>query len=328
LTSGILVVKIHAVLSAAFWILGKEMSAMKKRLAGTLMVFAVASLGIMAVARAAEDQPTAKKPKELILDCGNGASLKLLLIPAGQFMMGGDETPEQVARKCGGEKAMADWFQNEQPQHQVKITRPFYMGVYLVTQAQYEAVMGNNPSFFKGESLPVEQVSWNDAVEFCKKLSAKTGQTVRLPTEAEWEYACRAGTTTAFNTGETISTEQANYNGNFTYGSGRKGKTEVRLCQLGALRRMASDFITCTATCGNGARTGTTQGTTRIVRPTIRQGRRKVINGWCAAVLGTLVRGIAAPPLAAGSIRRTTPTLSSVFGSCARRNSDRVTVFR
>jgi formylglycine-generating enzyme required for sulfatase activity len=80
------------------------------------------------------------------------------------------------------------------------------MGVYVVTQAQYEAVMGVNPAAFKGERNPVDSVNWNDAVEFCKKLSAMTGQTVRLPTEAEWEYACRAGTTTPFNTGETIST--------------------------------------------------------------------------------------------------------------------------
>ena len=112
----------------------------------------------------------------------------------------------------------------------MKITKPFYMGVYVVTQAQYEAVMGVNPSYFKGENNPVEQVSWNDAVEFCKKLSAKTGQTVRLPTEAEWEYACRAGTTTPFNTGETISTDQANYNGNYTYGSGQQGRIPGEDC--------------------------------------------------------------------------------------------------
>ena len=76
------------------------------------------------------------------------------------------------------------------------------MGVYEVTQEQYEAVMGTNPSMFKGPENPVEQVSWNDAVEFCKKLSTKTGKMVRLPTEAQWEYACRAGSKTAFGYGD------------------------------------------------------------------------------------------------------------------------------
>jgi len=210
------------------------LSAMKKRTGGTLMAFALAGLVMIPVARAGENQPTVQRPKELTLDCGKAVSLKLVLIPAGEFKMGGDEPPEQVARKCNGLPAKAEWFQDEQPQHRVKITKPFYMGVYVVTQAQYEAVMGANPSNFKGESNPVEQVSWNDTVEFCKKLSAKTGQTVRLPTEAEWEYACRAGTTTPFNTGETISTDQANYNGNFTYGSGSKGEYRQKTVVVGS----------------------------------------------------------------------------------------------
>jgi formylglycine-generating enzyme required for sulfatase activity len=207
---------------------------MKKRLVGTPIAFVAASLGIMAVAWAAENPSGVKQPKELTLDCGKDVSLKTVLVPAGEFKMGGDEPPEQVARKCNGVEAKAEWFQEEQPQHQVKITKPFYMGVYVVTQAQYEAAMGVNPSNFKGESNPVEQVSWNDTVEFCKKLSAKTRQTVRLPTEAEWEYACRAGTTTPFNTGETISTDQANHNGNFTYGSGSKGEYRQKTVAVGS----------------------------------------------------------------------------------------------
>ena len=94
----------------------------------------------------------------------------------------------------------------QRPQHKVRITKPFYLGVTEVTQEQYECVMGKNPSYFsetgmgadevKGmytSNFPVEKVSWEDAVEFCKKLSAKEGETYRLPTEAEWEYACRAG---------------------------------------------------------------------------------------------------------------------------------------
>ena len=220
--------------TTAFVAVALALSAMKKRTEKTLMAFALAILVMIPVARAGEDQPTVQQPKELTLDCGKDVSLKLVLIPAGEFKMGGDEPPEQVAQKCNGLQAKAEWFQNEQPQHRVKITKPFYMGVYVVTQAQYEAVMGVNPSYFKGESNPVEQVSWNDAVEFCKKLSAKTGQTVRLPTEAEWEYACRAGTTTPFNTGETISTDQANYNGNFTYGSGIKGEYRQKTVAVGS----------------------------------------------------------------------------------------------
>jgi formylglycine-generating enzyme required for sulfatase activity len=207
---------------------------MQKRLLRILMAFAVAGLSMMSCAQVRENRPTVKLPKELTLDCGKGASLKLVLIPAGEFLMGGDEPSEQVARECNNLRVNSESFQKERPQHLVKITKPFYMGVYVVTNAQYEAVMGVNPSFFKGESNPVEWVSWNDAVEFCKKLSAKTGQMVRLPTEAEWEYACRAGTTTPFNTGETISTEQANYSGNFTYGSGRKGENRKKTVPVGS----------------------------------------------------------------------------------------------
>jgi len=104
------------------------------------------------------------------------------------------------------------------------------MSKFVVTQAQYEAVMGKNPSHFKGNifsegaNRPVETVSWNDAVEFCQKLSVKAKRQFRLPSEAEWEYACRAGTTTPFYFGDTISTDQANYNGNHIYGSGKKGE--------------------------------------------------------------------------------------------------------
>ncbi len=101
--------------------------------------------------------------------------------------------------------------------------RRFFLGKYPVTQKQYEAVMGNNPSYFKGPNRPVENVSWNDTTEFFQRLSQKTGRQYRLPSEAEWEYACRAGTTTPFYFGETITTDLANYNGNYTYGSAPKG---------------------------------------------------------------------------------------------------------
>ena len=108
-------------------------------------------------------------------------------------------------------------------------------GVYTVTQEQWQAVMGNNPSHFKGEkNLPVEKVSWDDCQEFIKKLREKDKKPYRLPTEAEWEYACRAGTTTPFHFGETISTDQANYNGNFTYGNGKKGVYRKKTTPVGS----------------------------------------------------------------------------------------------
>lgn len=140
----------------------------------------------------------------------NSIGMKFVWISPGMFLMG---SPKNEAGRSDNEA-----------QHEVKLTKGFYMSAYLVTQEQWQAVMGNNPSAFKGEkNLPVEQVSWDDCQEFIKKLREKDKKLYRLPTEAEWEYSCRAGTTTPFHFGETISTEQANYNGNVTYGDGKKG---------------------------------------------------------------------------------------------------------
>ena len=112
----------------------------------------------------------------------------------------------------------------DETQHGVTLTKGFHLGIHQVTQAQWQAVMGANPSNFKGDgNLPVESVSWDDCVAFCEALGNKDGKTYRLPTEAEWEYACRAGTTTPFHFGDTISVNQANYDGNYIYGSGKKG---------------------------------------------------------------------------------------------------------
>ena len=128
-------------------------------------------------------------PSSVTLNLGKGVTMKLVRIRRGRFMMGSPNSEE-------GRKA------EEGPQHLVTISKPFYMGVTEVTQAQYEAVMGTNPSANKGPTNPVEYVTWNDATEFCRKLSERTHRTVRLPTEAEWEYACRAGTTTRFSFGD------------------------------------------------------------------------------------------------------------------------------
>ena len=169
------------------------------------------------------EQAVVKEHYHFTLDLGKGITMKLVKIPAGTFMMG----------SSAGEK---DRDSDEGPQHKVTITKPFYMGTCEVTQEQYEAITSKNPSYFKGAKNPVGKVSWNDAVAFCKALSDKTGKTVRLPTEAEWEYACRAGTTTPFNTGETISTDQANYDGNYTYGSGRKGVYRKKTIAVGSFK--------------------------------------------------------------------------------------------
>ena len=157
--------------------------------------------------------------KDFVEDLGNGITLTMVQIPGGTFMMGSLE----------GE---AERDKDESPQHQVKVPG-FFMGKYEITQAQYQAIMGKKPSKFKGEKRPVEQVSWDDAVEFCKKLSQKRGKTYRLPSEAEWEYACRAGTKTPFYFGETITTDLVNYNGNFPYGSAPKGEYRQQTTDVG-----------------------------------------------------------------------------------------------
>jgi formylglycine-generating enzyme required for sulfatase activity len=161
-----------------------------------------------------------------IEDLGNGIQLEMVMIPGGSFMMGSPETEEGSN-------------DDERPQHQVTI-KAFCLGKYQVTQAQWKAVaafpqvnkeLKLDPSRFKGDNRPVEQVSWEDAVEFCDRLSRHTKRQYRLPSEAEWEYACRAGTTTPFHFGETITTNLANYQGtdneeykwSGSYGSGPKG---------------------------------------------------------------------------------------------------------
>jgi formylglycine-generating enzyme required for sulfatase activity len=118
-----------------------------------------------------------------------GITLEMVGLPAGQFLMGSPDSDPYVEN-------------HEKPPHQVKVNS-FAIGKYPITQVQYEAVMGNNPSHFKNNPQnPVESVSWNDAQAFCQKLSQITGKTYRLPTEAEWEYACRAGTTTRYYFGD------------------------------------------------------------------------------------------------------------------------------
>jgi formylglycine-generating enzyme required for sulfatase activity len=130
----------------------------------------------------------------LTLDLGGGVKWEGVLIPAGTFVMG---SPAGEA-KTDEESAM-------EKQHKVTISQPFYMGKYELTQAQYARVMAANPSGIKGDDLPVCNVSWQDAQDFCDKLAKQVKRPVQLPTEAQWEYACRAGTTTAYHSGNTIA---------------------------------------------------------------------------------------------------------------------------
>ncbi|RKY30135.1 MAG: formylglycine-generating enzyme family protein [Candidatus Omnitrophota bacterium] len=129
----------------------------------------------------------------------NSIGMKMRLIHPGSFMMGSENS----------------WY-DEKPAHKVTITKPFCIGIYPVTQAEYEAIMGVNPSYFYfgRTNRPVEMVSWHDAKEFCRRLSEKEGKTYRLPTEAEWEYCCRAGTTTEYYWGDRVNGRYAWYRHN------------------------------------------------------------------------------------------------------------------
>jgi len=176
-----------------------------------------------------DKKPAASKApdKEITLDLGGKATMKFTLLPAGEFMMGSKLSAEEVARRfapggaTGVVRITAGDFTDEHPRRQVTISTPFYMGVMEVTRAQWKVLKHTQP--WSGQSYTRDKadhaasyISWNDATEFCKALSKKTGRTVRLPTEAEWEYACRAGTTTAFNCGDDSSRlgDYAQYRGN------------------------------------------------------------------------------------------------------------------
>ncbi len=174
-------------------------------------------------------------PRELT----NRIGMKLTLIPPGEFMMGSPKSEE-------GRDS------DEGPQHRVRITKAFYLGVYEVTQGEYERVVGTNPSALAPEGsgsgrvwtqdtsrFPVERVSWEEAVEFCRALSALPGERTagreyRLPTEAEWEYACRAGTTTPFHFGGVLDASQANCDGNHPYGTSTFGPYLERTTTVGS----------------------------------------------------------------------------------------------
>ncbi|WP_016951752.1 bifunctional serine/threonine-protein kinase/formylglycine-generating enzyme family protein [Anabaena sp. PCC 7108] len=175
-----------------------------------------------------EIQRSQKKAELFLEELENGIILELVIIPSGTFLMGSPENELESTDRGS-------------PQHQVTI-KPFFMGKFTVTQAQWKAVscfpkvqidLNPDPSHFKGANRPVEQISWYEAQEFCARLSRKTGKLYRLPSEAEWEYACRAGTTTPFYFGATLSTNLANYNGEYVYSNGSKGVNRKETTNVG-----------------------------------------------------------------------------------------------
>jgi formylglycine-generating enzyme required for sulfatase activity len=163
---------------------------------------------------------------------GTGIGPDLVLIPTGRFQMGSHEHEQALAIKAGAQK---NWLDREMPQHWVGIEQPFAMGRFPVTVGQWRQFVRATgwesqsdtdwraPGFAQNDEHPVVGVSWMDAQQYLRWLSEMTGQLYRLPSESEWEYACRAGTRTAFSFGDTISTEQANYDGNYTYNGSRRG---------------------------------------------------------------------------------------------------------
>jgi formylglycine-generating enzyme required for sulfatase activity len=171
-------------------------------------------------------QPSRKvktDPNAVVVDLGSGLVLEMMRIPRGRFLMGSAPRPAAAT--------------DEGPPHEVRV-REFLLGRYPVTQAQWKAVMGGNPSYFNGDRLPVENVSWEEAREFCRRLNERLGLTgtagYRLPSEAEWEYAARAGTLTDYAFGETLSTDIANFDGNHPL-ERRKGRYRGKTVEVGSL---------------------------------------------------------------------------------------------
>ncbi len=191
----------------------------------------------------AQGQIVERKPgqaRHSLEDWGGGVKLEVVEIAGGEFWMGSTDADAQAAfndAKRYWEGAKKEWFTAETPRHRVAVS-PFFMGKHPVTQAQWMEVMGNLPEIsddLRGDDHPVVMVSWEEAVEFCQELSRRTKRQYRLPTEAEWEYACRGGTNSPFAFGPTITPQIVNYNGNYPYGSAPKGEYRSKTVPVGSL---------------------------------------------------------------------------------------------
>ncbi|PZO48234.1 MAG: sulfatase-modifying factor protein [Phormidesmis priestleyi] len=186
-------------------------------------------------------------------DLGNGITLGMVRIPGGKFLMGAAKGEDGASDDkyllttefwIGAAKGEAGASKDEYPQHKVTVPE-FWMGRHAVTQAQWQAVAAlskverdlvGDPAHFEGAQRPVEQVSWDEAMEFCQRLSKKSQWAYRLPSEAQWEYACRAGTTTPFYFGPTMTTDLANYDGKSTYGKAAKGNYRKQTTDVGSFK--------------------------------------------------------------------------------------------
>ena len=268
-------------------------------------------------------------------EIANSIGMKLVLIPAGEFMMGGQESAEELVKAFAAYNRKPEFFKDEYPRHRVRITKPFYLGKYEVTvgdfrrfvddsgyktQAETDGEGGwgynpqtgqcegrkpqfnwRNPGFPQTDNHPVLNVTWNDAVAFCQWLSRKEGKTYRLPTEAEWEYACRAETTTRYHNGDDparlLDGGQHTGRQRQDYISTRPGThsftgRESLHSQFPWAERSPtnSGCTTCTATSGNGAPTGTARITIPNRRTTIRRVRIPATSACGAAARGTVFR--------------------------------------
>ena len=204
-----------------------------------------------AVAKVSEAQIAEAKKLGIPVAFTNEIGMKFVLVPAGKFMMGSRDSVKEVAQRCNMPQAQMGWFVDEVPRHEVTLTA-FYMSIHEVTQGQYATLVrpsGDDrkdaewlimrcPAEFQGATKPVVLVSRDDSEKFFKALGqreAKDGRNYSLPTEAQWEYACRAGSTTPFSFGETLSTDQANYDGGYTYADGKQGETRGETVAVGSL---------------------------------------------------------------------------------------------
>ncbi len=168
-------------------------------------------------------RPIRKAGDPFTLDLPGGAKMAFAWCPPGTFLMGSPESEDGRGR--------------DEQQHEVRLTRGFYCGVHPVTQEERAGAYGTDPKQIKGTNLPMESVSWSDAQAFGRKVLEMTGTAVRLPTEAEWEYACRGGTTTPFYWGNELNGTQANCDGNHPYGTSIKGPSLNATSRVGSFAK-------------------------------------------------------------------------------------------